>query len=380
MEKIRLALLTYTIDGRRAKGTAVVARKSVEALLACQDEFDITFLHFDKSDDEIYRHGVREVVFPSFGLKFFNRRSLRMLYYFLTTKDKYDIMHWFQARVYPFFVLAPAKHTVATLHGAGDVTENELKFLWSRAMFIWTLRYLGRFLRTVIAGSEFAKRDIVRRYGFAPGQVYVANNGVEPVFAPQSEEIVAAVTKKYDLPEKFFMHVARLIPSKNVLRTLRAYELFCEKNPSSDLKFVNIGTSGPERPAVDALIAASPYRERMQLVGYVDQADLPALYSAAYALVFPILNEGFGLPAVEAMACGTPTIISDTAAPEMSPNDAYLVNALDEQSIADAMHVLANDPKHYEALRIGGLKKAADCTWEKSGEKILDLYRTIMRG
>ncbi len=377
MEKIRLALLTYTIDGRRAKGTAVVARKSVEAVLS-RDEFDVTLLHFEKDDDEVYAGSAREVLFPRFRWGFLNFRSLRMLYYFLTTKDRYDIVHWYQPRVYPFFFLAPTKHTVATLHGAGDVTENRLRFVWSRAMFIWTLRYLGRFMSGVIAGSEFAKRDIVRRYGFAPERVHVVNNGVESVFAPQSAQAIADVIKKYNLPEKFYMNVARLIPSKNVMRTFRAYELFREKNPDSDLKFVNIGTAGTERPAVDALMNASRYREDMQLVGYVDQADLPALYSSAFALVFPILNEGFGLPAVEAMACGTPAVISDTAAPEMTPTDTYLVNALDEQSIADAMHVLANDPVRYAQLKSGGLAKAATYTWEISGEKIIALYREIM--
>jgi glycosyltransferase involved in cell wall biosynthesis len=378
MQKIRVALLTYAIDGRRAKGTAIVARKSVEHVIAHSSEFEVSLLHFEKSNEEIYSAGAREVVFPKFRWSILNKRSIRMLYYFLSTKDQYDVMHWFQPRVYPFFFLAPTRHTIATLHGAGDVTENALRCIPSRTVFIWTLRYLGKFLSAVIAGSEYAKRDIVRLYGFSPEYVHVINNGADEAFAPQDETSIAAVKVKYALPQKYFLNIARLIPSKNVIRTLRAFEIFCRENQKSDMYFVHVGIAGPDRAAVDSLIEASPYRERILLVGYVDQQDLAALYASAYALVFPILNEGFGLPAVEAMACGTPVVISDTAAPEMTPDDAYLVDALDEQSIARAMSDLANNEALRKKLQTGGRKKAAEFTWEKSGERIIALYRRIV--
>ena len=121
MNKLKVALMTYSIDGRKAKGTAIVARKCAEALIGAKDNIELTFIHYENSNDPIYSYGVREVIFPEFRWRFLNRRSLRQIYYFLTTKDRFDIIHWFQPRLYPFFWFAPAKYLVVTLNGAGDI-------------------------------------------------------------------------------------------------------------------------------------------------------------------------------------------------------------------------------------------------------------------
>lgn len=380
MQKIRVALLTYTIDGRLAKGTAIVARKCAEYLMARPDEFDVTLLHFEKSDDMVYTHGGREVIFPSFRWSFLNRRSLRMIYYFLTTKDRYDFMQWFQPRVYPFFFCAPTKHHVVFIHGAGDITEDKIKFILSRRVFNWTLMFLGRFIRATIGGSEYSRKDIIRRYGLPPEQVFVINNGVESAFSPRSSHEIESVRIKYKLPERFFLDVARLIPHKNLMRTLRAYDQFRDRNPDSDIHFVNLGAKGQIRPEVDRFLAETKYRDSIHLVPYVEQDDLSAVYSAAYALTFAVENEGFCLPAIESMASGTPAIISDTAAPDISADDAYLVNALDERSMAEAMHAFAHDKELRERYRVAGLKKAAVLTWDQTGGKLVDLYRLILAG
>ena len=173
-EKIRVGLMTYAIDGRKAKGTAVVARKSVEALLRARDRFDLTFLHFEKSDDWVYQHGVREVIFPTFRWRIFNHRFFRMTYYFLSTRDRYDIIEWFQSRLYPLFWLAPTRYIVAALHGAGDLSPDG-RFILSRSIFNWTLKLFNKKVSIAIAGSEYAKKDIVEKYGFDPSPVVPIN-------------------------------------------------------------------------------------------------------------------------------------------------------------------------------------------------------------
>ncbi len=376
-KKICIALMTHTIDGRSASGTAVVATKCIEALLARPEEFELTFIHFERSDEEIYKHGVREEILPAFRIGFFNRRFFRQTYYFITTKDRFDIIHWFQPRLYPFFWLAPAKRIVVTVHGAGDFTP-ENKFIFSRFVHNWTLRLSRKHVSVAIAGSEYAKNDIVRYYHLDPVQVIAVNNGADASFVPARPEAIARVRERYQLPEKFFLGVGRFISSKNVPRILQAFDEFCEKSGNADMRFVNIGAKGMEKPAVDAVVAASPYKERISFVPYVEQEDLPVFYSAAYALVFPLLNEGFGLPAVEAMACGTPAIISETAAPEITSDDAMLVDALDVHDISRAMREIAADPSLRERLKKSGKAKADTFTWKATGDKVIAIYKELM--
>jgi glycosyltransferase involved in cell wall biosynthesis len=375
--KIRIALLTSTIDGRRASGTALVARKCVEALLARQTEFDITLLHYELADDPIYQAGAREVLMPRLPWPL-NRRSLRFLAYVLSTRDRFDIIHWFQPRLYPYFFLAPARHTVVTVHGAGDITDNKAHFIFSRFFYNLTLILLRRKIRIAIAGSTYAANDIIEKYGFLREQVRAVNNGVDPAFARATPEEIERCREKYGLPRgKFFLGVGRMVPNKNVPRIIEAYNLFCRTNSGNEIPLIHVGTRGSDRERVEELIAAGAYRERIRLQGFIEQEDLPALYSAAFALVFPLLNEGFGLPALEAMACGTPAIVSDTAFPEITEDDAVLVNALSEKSIAEGMRKIVNDETLYRTLKEDGQKKAKMYTWERMTENVIKIYKDL---
>src|SRR3989338_5705488 len=374
--KTRVALLTQTIDGRSAAGTALVARKSIEALLARRDEFELTFIHYEPSDEPIYGHGVREFILSELHPRLFNRRFFRLIYYFLTTKDGFDIMQWFQSRLYPFFWLAPAKHIVATLHGAGDLDPDN-PFVLMRSVFNWTLKLFHRKVSMAIAGSDYAKKDIVRGYGFDAAHVTVINNAIDPSFTRASAQEIAQVKKKYGLPEKFFLGVARHIPTKNVIRTMRAFEQFSAMYRKNDMHFVHVGSRSDDSPKLDAIIEHSPLKDRIHIVGYVDQSDLAALYSASFALVFPILNEGFGLPAIEAMAYGTPAILSRTASPEIVQGEALLVDVLSEKEIAEAMYALANDATLRASIAQRGRAKASTFTWEATGNKLIAVYRRL---
>lgn len=376
--KIRVALLTYAVDGQKAQGTAIVARKSVEAFARHRDEFDVTLLHYDPSDDPIYTLGFREVLFPTFRIKFLNRRSLRMIYYFLTTKDRYDVMQWFLPRLYPLFWLAPARYIIATLHGAGDLTPDG-RFILSRTVFNWTLKLFHRKVRMALAGSEYARKDIIRGYGFDAERVVTINYAAEHTYSPAAEAEIKRVKKKYDLPEKFFLGLARHIPTKNVVRTMQAFDVFCEKDVDSGLHFVHVGRKDVDTPRLEEVVRNSKYGERIHMVNYVDENDMRAIYSAAYALVFPILNEGLGLPTMEAMRCGTPTVTSHTAFPEIQEDEAVLVDPYRVEEIAAAMQKLAIDPALRQKISESGLEKAKQFTWEVMGEKLIALYREMIK-
>jgi glycosyltransferase involved in cell wall biosynthesis len=373
--KIRIALMTHTIDGRRAKGTAVVARKYVEALLSRQDRFELTFIHYEKTDDPIYTHGVREVIFPEIRPRFFNRRSMRQTWYFLTTKDQYDIFVWFQPRVFPFFWKAPAKHLIIAVHDI-DISRVE-HFDFMREFFFHLLRIFRNKVAIAIAASEHARRDIMATYKFSPERVRAIANGVETTFAPVEASLIARVREKYALPEQYFLNVARLNPGKNALGVMRAFEKFALEHPGHAIHLVNVGANGTEKDLVDAFLAQSPVRDRIHLIKYVDTEDFAAVYGAAFALVFPLLNDGFGLPLLEAMACGTPTIISKTARPEITDNDAILVDAYSIESIANGMLKMLEDTSLREKLIQRGFEKARKYSWDATGRKFIAICEEL---
>ncbi len=374
-KKIRIAVMTHTIDGRKAMGTAVVARKTVEALLAHRDEFDITFVHYEKTDDPIYSHGVREVILPTFSLKFLNRRSLRQTWYLLTTHDHYDIFHWFQPRLYPFFWWAPARHLTLHVHST-DIDRLD-PFNLMVSVYKWTLRIGHAAIAVGFASSAQARLDILKDYWFKPAQIVSRPNGADARFIPQSKEKVEAARVKYHLPERFLMNVARLHITKNAFRTIRAFVLYAEQHPESTIHFVNVGDRGKEEKEVKDYIAGSPYKDRIHLVGYVDNDDFAALYCASRGLVFPLVNDGFGLPMLEAMACGIPTAVSKRALPEVTNDDSILVDPFNEQEIADAMHTLASDEYRRAKLIESGFTFAKENSWESMQDAILGHYRRL---
>lgn len=378
IQKPRIALMTYSIDGRMAKGTAIVARKSVDEIIKHKDEFDITFIHFDKTEDPIYTHGIREVIFPRFKWNVLNRRFFRMMYYFLSTKDRYDVVHWFQARLYPFFWLAPAKYIIASLHGAGDWDKNA-PFDMMRHVFNWSARLCNKKIRYALAGSEYAKNDIVKYYKIAPERVVVIHNGAEAMYYPRPAEEIVAVKKKYNLPERFVMNVARLNHNKNAFTVIRAFVKYLKDSGDMETQFVNIGAKGVEEVAVKEFIEQSGYKDRITLVGYVEIEDLAAFYCSSQGLVFPLLFEGFGLPIIEAMKCGTPAVISETSFPEITNNESILVNPYSEEDIAHAIKELLTNTARKESMIKNGLALSAKFTWEELGRQTMDLYKGLMK-
>ena len=246
-----------------------------------------------------------------------------------------------------------------------------------REVFLWTLRIFNKKVSIAIAASSFAKKEIERVYGFDPNRVFALNNGADELFKPASTEMIAEVKQKYKLPETFFLNVSRLNPSKNAFRTIRAFDIFASAHPDSTIHFVNVGNYGTEIETVYDFISRSPHRERIHLIGYVEAADLPAVYSAAFAFVFPLLNDGFGLPVIEAMACGTPTVISQTASPEITSADAILVDALSENSIANGMSIAYEDKALRARLIHNGFVCREKYSWRAMQDKLIALYKGL---
>src|SRR3989344_1205158 len=308
---IRIALMSYAMDNRPAKGTALYTRRLIEELVE-DPTLDVTLVHYEQVADPLCPRA-HEVIMPKVRLPYGSPSVSQMLWFWRARHERFDIIHWFQPRLYPFFWRAPATRVVVTFHGGGDVTAGD-GYVFSRSVFNLIAKTFWRRISAVIADSVYAKGEIVQAYGIEPGRIVAIHIGVagdfEPLDYQASSEVMAHV---YGLPTSYILCVSRLQHHKNVLSLVRAYILGRSGNLFSE-KLVIVGMpAGDEREVYDAA-SASPYADDIIFKDYIEGEDLNALYAAARVFVFPSLNEGFGLPLIEAMAPGTPVISSNATA------------------------------------------------------------------
>jgi glycosyltransferase involved in cell wall biosynthesis len=238
---------------------------------------------------------------------------------------------------------------------------------------------MPRFLRAadaVIAVSECTKRDAIRFYRIPEEKITVIYEGVNPRFRPASPETIAAVRARYNLPEHFILYVGTIEPRKNLTALLEAFHHLLATH---DLRLVIVGKKGWLYEGFFRRLRELGLGDRVIFTGYVPDEDLPAIYSAADLFVFPSLYEGFGLPVLEAMACGTPVICSNTSSlPEVAGDAAFLVDPTDVCSLAGAMEQALTDEHLRSELMAKGLERARWFTWEKAAAKTLEVYRGVL--
>jgi glycosyltransferase involved in cell wall biosynthesis len=214
---------------------------------------------------------------------------------------------------------------------------------------------------------------------------------VNPRFRPAGPEALAAVRQKYDLPERFILYVGTIEPRKNLTALLEAYAALmerlsvCDLRPAlSDVRLVIVGKKGWLYEGFFRRLHELGLEDRVLFTGYVPDEDLPAIYSAADLFVFPSLYEGFGLPVLEAMACGTPVIASNASSlPEVAGEAGIMIAPHDVRGLAEAMERLLMDKQLRAELRARGLERAKQFTWERAAAMTLEVYQdalTLTRG
>ncbi|HTK04297.1 MAG TPA: glycosyltransferase family 1 protein [Candidatus Eisenbacteria bacterium] len=281
--------------------------------------------------------------------------------------------------------------TLETLAGAADVaylpnlnfvatslplivTVHDLSFIrfprfFSAKQRLWhaAVGAAGKLRRatTVIAVSEHTKRDIIETFGIPAERIEVASPGVSPAFAPKPEE-AAATLRRLGLQRPYFLFLGSLEPRKNITGLIDAFD-----KVSADQDLVIAGGKGWLYRDIFRRAAASPKRGRIRFLEYVDDADKPGLYAGATALVYPSFYEGFGMPPLEAMACGTPVIASHVSSLGEVVGDAgLLVDPHAADDIAAAMTAVVEDGRLAAELRRRGPERAKRYTWEKSAETL----------
>ncbi len=230
----------------------------------------------------------------------------------------------------------------------------------------------------IIADSEATKDDLMLYFHVPKNKIKVVYLGVDKAFTQiVDKSSVEEVQKKYTLPKKFFLFTGLLSPRKNIEGALRAFNSL-RADVYKDYHFVIVGGKGWLYESIFRFVQEHNLKERVHFTGYIDAADLPVLYTLAEALVFPSFYEGFGLPILEAMACGCPVITSNVSSmPEVAGDAALLIDPKNTQEIADAMEKMVSGKKLRKQLVEKGYEQAKKFTWEKTAEETLALYKQV---
>ena len=231
----------------------------------------------------------------------------------------------------------------------------------------------------IIAVSETTRDDIIRFLAVDPGKIRVVFNGVESRFRQIADtDLLTRLRDRYGLPDKFMLYVGAIQPRKNISGIVEAYARLCERNVCSH-HLVIAGGDCWKSEGLKTQIAALNLQDKVHFLGYVDDSDLPGLYNLADQFVFPSFYEGFGLPVLEAMACGIPVLTSKTSAlSEVAGDAAILVDPHSVDEIAYAMERLALDAELRKNCIDKGLQRARLFSWERCAEETLAVLQEAM--
>lgn len=279
--------------------------------------------------------------------------------------------------------------SVVTIHDLGYLAFPEAHTFARRLELHLTTVWSARASARMIAISQATKDDLVQHYGIAPEKISVVYHGLSPQFHPVTDQAaIAAVLARYGISAPYFLYVGTVQPRKNLARLIDAFAVFdrrlsadvtisssipgCSSSSVCRPQLVIAGKKGWLTETIERRAAEAGIAEQVRFTGYVDDTDLPALLSGALAFVFPSLYEGFGMPVLEAMACGTPVLTSTTSSlPEVAGAAALLVDPRDTPAIAAALDRLATDAALRAELRARGLERAAQFTWERCAQETL---------
>jgi glycosyltransferase involved in cell wall biosynthesis len=265
---------------------------------------------------------------------------------------------------------------VATIHDLAPFHVPK-KYDWKRMFYGRVVaRRLAARQDRVIAISQNTARDIERFFRLASQRVTVIHNGLDHArFSPGEP---GGALRKYAIQSPFFLYVARLEhPGKNHVRLISAFEEF-KAATRSDWRMVFAGSDWQGAEHIHTAIRQSPFAADIQSLGFVPEEHLPDLYRAAGAFVYPSLYEGFGLPPLEAMACGCPAIASSRGAlGEVVGDAAALVEPEDIHSIARQLYILSTDTTARNQYRAAGLAQARKFDWRRTARETIQIYEQV---
>jgi glycosyltransferase involved in cell wall biosynthesis len=279
----------------------------------------------------------------------------------------------------PDFVLPPLHRarTLVTVHDLSFIRYPECADVNLRAYLNKVVPRSVHRADLVLADSQNTKDDLVELLGVEANKIEVIYPGVEERFRPiEDQTVLEQVRRRYNLPPRFILGLGTLQPRKNFATLVEAFADL--RFAICDLRLVIAGGKGWLYDEIFVAVERLGLEEQVVFPGFVADEDLPALYNLAELFVFPSLYEGFGMPPLEAMACGTPVVTSNASSlPEVVGEAGLIVEATDTRALAEAMKRVLEDNALREGMIAKGLEQARKFTWEKSVSKLLSLYEAL---
>ncbi|OGY26401.1 MAG: hypothetical protein A2Z42_04525 [Candidatus Woykebacteria bacterium RBG_19FT_COMBO_43_10] len=271
----------------------------------------------------------------------------------------------------------PILKTVVTVHDLGAQFLAEYHQYPQKIYLNWSTEYVAKFATHLISISKSTKKDLMSTLKVPGKKISVVYEGVDrDVFYPRTKEEIERVKVKYGLTKRYFIYVGTIQPRKNLVRLITAFAR--AKLRETDL--VLVGSQGWLTDEINAAPKKFSVSNHVRFLGYVDNEDLPTLYSGALGLTFPSLYEGFGLPILEAFACDCPVLTSETGATaEIAQTAAFLVDPLDTEAIAKGIKKLATDRALRAELRKKGRERTVGFSWEKTAEQTIKVFEKVYR-
>lgn len=287
------------------------------------------------------------------------------------------------------------QRSVVTIHDLGFHHYPETHTLFQNLYLRWSTRHNIRAASRILADSEATRRDLLRTYSVPKERIAVVYPGLDETLAPVREpQALDSVRRRYGIGKRYLLYVGTLHPRKNLVRLVMAFaalvstiegrtEAARESWMGTDgrLQLVLAGQRGWLFDEIFKQVRDLGLEGRVVFTGYLPRNDLPAVLSGAQAFVFPSLYEGFGLPVLEAMACGTPVICSNTSSlPEVGGDAALQIDPLDEEALAAAMHRVIADEELRAKLVERGFERIRRFSWQQCASEVLQVLEEVGRG
>lgn len=231
----------------------------------------------------------------------------------------------------------------------------------------------------IITVSEHSKNDLKKIMGVADEMITVIHEAPESTYKPIKREVAKArIQNKYGISGRFILYIGGFSPRKNLRGLINAYNKIY-KEMKTPCKLVILGKPSRDYPGLIKLVESLGLGEWVLFPGFIPMQDLPFFYNASDLFVYPSFYEGFGLPPIEALACGTPTIVSNVSSlPEVVGDAAIQVNPHDLVALAAAMHRVLTEPEMEQELRKKGLKWAENFSWTKTAAQTIKVYQDVV--
>lgn len=343
------------------------------SMLNNENEF-ILFRNKDNFEFSIYGQNIRDIVFNvSKKSPMMNILWHQFIYPLRLLKIKTDISYIPNVTL----LIWKACPTVVVIH---DLIEFNVPKKFSRLRMFYRHVAVPQTVRRadyIITVSENSKKDIVKYCKVKPEKIKVVYNGVDKRFRPMNKNVFSKVLQKYSMDSPYILYTGTIDhPGKNSISLVRAFRKVADRHPNYKLVFV--GKPGFGYDHVINEIESLKLKDRTLMLGYVPDDDLVGIYNGASAFAFLSLYEGFGLPLIEAMACGTPVIAANSSClPEIVGEAGFIVEPYDVLKIAEYLETLIVNKSLRNEIIQKGFEQAEKFSWEKAAEETLEVFKAV---